>query len=189
MRGIERATGVSRNTLAKWLKKRPDDAEGDALLLDYLEATLLPPQVNEILELDELWSFVGSKQHSCWIWIALCRRTRQVVAWHPGDRSLRFCRALWDKIPSAYKQGLIFSDFWEAYESMVPKEQHRACGKEEGQTNHVERFNLTLRQRVGRLTRRTLSFSKPLLWHYRHIRHFLVQYNLHQRNRYINSTS
>jgi IS1 family transposase len=154
-----------------------------------LEATLLPPQVNEILELDELWSFVGSKQHSCWIWIALCRRTRQVVAWHPGDRSLRFCRALWDKIPSAYKQGLIFSDFWEAYESMVPKEQHRACGKEEGQTNHVERFNLTLRQRVGRLTRRTLSFSKSLLWHYRHIRHFLVQYNLHQRNRYINSTS
>lgn len=32
MRGIERATGVSRNTLAKWLKKRPEDAPGDAAL-------------------------------------------------------------------------------------------------------------------------------------------------------------
>jgi len=34
-------------------------------------------------------------------------------------------------------------------------------GKSEGQTNHVERWNNgTLRQRLGRLVRKTLSFSK-----------------------------
>lgn len=52
-----------------------------------------------MLELDELWSYVGSKKNKVWIWIALCRRTRQVVAWHPGPRDKSSCRQLWDKIP------------------------------------------------------------------------------------------
>jgi IS1 family transposase len=59
----------------------------------------------------------------------------------------------------------------------VPEEQHQACGKQEGQTNHVERFNLTLRQRIGRLTRKTLSFSKSHLMHRIHIRLFFLIYN------------
>ena len=32
--------------------------------------------------------------------------------------------------------------------------------KGRGETNHIERFNNTLRQRVSRLVRKTLSFSK-----------------------------
>jgi insertion element IS1 protein InsB len=40
-----------------------------------------------VLELDELWSFVLKKAHDSWIWIALCRKTRQVVAYAIGDRS------------------------------------------------------------------------------------------------------
>ena len=39
------------------------------------------------LELDELWSFVLKKAHDSWIWIALCRKTRQEVAYAVGDRS------------------------------------------------------------------------------------------------------
>ena len=33
------------------------------------------------LELDELWSFVLKKANQVWVWIALCRKTRQVVAY------------------------------------------------------------------------------------------------------------
>jgi len=40
------------------------------------------------LELDELWSFVLNKVNQVWVWIALCRKTRQVVASALGDRSL-----------------------------------------------------------------------------------------------------
>lgn len=72
----------------------------------YLEPTLLPAQSEEVLELDELWSFVGSKKQAIWLWVALYRRTRQVVAWHWGDRSARTCRALWNKIPATYTSHL-----------------------------------------------------------------------------------
>jgi IS1 family transposase len=50
-----------------------------------LEQTLAPPAAaEEILELDELCSFVHEKQRKRWIWLALCRRTRQVVAYAIG---------------------------------------------------------------------------------------------------------
>ncbi|WP_255354199.1 IS1 family transposase, partial [Candidatus Protochlamydia phocaeensis] len=43
--------------------------------------------------------------------------------------------------------------------------QHRPVGKESGKTSYIERFNCTLRQRVARLVRKTLSFSKKLANH------------------------
>ena len=143
----------------------------------YLKPTLLPAQGDDVLELDELWSYVGSKKREVWIWIALCRRTRQVVAWHFGNRGERTCRRLWEKVPDAYKRGRLYSDFWKAYQAVLPPEQHQACGKEEGQTIHVERFNLTLRQRLPRFVRKTLSFSKSYLMHVIQLRLFFVQYN------------
>lgn len=155
----------------------------------YLEPTLLPTQGEEVLELDELWSFVGKKKHAVWLWMALCRRTRQVVAWHYGDRSAATCRALWNKIPPDYKRAFCFSDLWEAYQKVLPKEQHQPCGKEEGETNHIERFNLTLRQRIGRLVRKTLSFSKSILMHLIVFRLFLVQYNSQKAKDYFNSNT
>jgi insertion element IS1 protein InsB len=95
----------------------------------------------------------------------------------PGDRSAVTCEALWHKIPASYKHGLVYTDFWEAYHKVVPAKQHRPGGKKEGQTNHVERFNLTLRQRLARLTRKTLSFSKSYLMHLICLRHFFYDYN------------
>jgi len=50
-------------------------------------------------------------------------------------------------------------------------------GKDSGQTNHSERFNTTLRQRVGRLVRKTLAFSKKLENHIGAIRYFIHHYN------------
>ncbi|MBA2244786.1 MAG: IS1 family transposase [Gemmatimonadetes bacterium] len=49
--------------------------------------------------------------------------------------------------------------------------------KSSGRTNHVERWNLTLRQRLGRFVRRTLSFSKSDHMHEISLRLFLHEYN------------
>jgi insertion element IS1 protein InsB len=56
-----------------------------------VEATLVEAQVEDVLELDELWSFVLKKANQRWVWGALCRRTRQIVAYFIGDRSEASC--------------------------------------------------------------------------------------------------
>jgi len=126
-----------------------------------LERTLAPPaNKEEVLELDELCSFVHRRVNKRWVWLALCRRTRQVVAYAIGNRGEATCRLLWERVPEAYRHALLYSDFWESYQKVLPEDQHRAVGKSSGQTNRLERWNCTLRQRLGRFVRKTLSFSK-----------------------------
>jgi IS1 family transposase len=150
--------------------------------LPSLEATLVAPDPEKpetaALELDELWSFVLKRARKRWIWIALCRATRQVVAYVIGDRSQVSCRQLWERVPIAYKSGHCYTDFWEAYSLVIPDEQHTAAGKVTGLTAHVERWNNTLRQRLGRFVRKSLSFSKSEEMHEICLRLFLHRYNL-----------
>jgi insertion element IS1 protein InsB len=150
--------------------------------LPELRETLIAPNPAEpeatILELDELWSFVLKRTNKRWIWIALCRATRQVVAYVVGDRSAATCRKLWEHIPAGYRRAHCYSDFWEAYRAVIPAEQHTAAGKESGLTAHVERWNNTLRQRLGRFVRKSLSFSKTDAMHELCLRLFLHDYNL-----------
>jgi insertion element IS1 protein InsB len=63
------------------------------------------------------------------------------------------------------------------YEEVFPSKRHKAVGKETGKTNHIERFNNTLRQRISRLVRKTLSFSKKLENHIGAIWYFIHHYN------------
>ena len=149
--------------------------------LPELSETLIEPDPNDpnatILELDELWSFVLKKVNTSWIWIALCRKTRQVVSYAIGDRSKETCQKLWDTIPLAYRTGKCFTDFYSAYKSIIPQDQHYPVGKQTGETAHVERWNCTLRQRIGRFVRKTLSFSKSNRMHEICLHLFLHRYN------------
>ena len=117
------------------------------------------------------------KGNKRWVWFALCKATRQVVACVVGGRGEATCRYLWQAVPASYRQGTIYTDFWRAYQNVIPDEQHQAVGKDTGLTNHVERFNNTLRQRVARFVRKTLSFSKSDAMHLHCLHAFLVRYN------------
>ena len=143
-----------------------------------LSDTLLSAQAGDVLELDELWSFVGSKANARWIWIALCRQTRQIVAYFVGDRSADSARALHARIPLEYRCRATRSDFWLAYDEVFPRRAHRCTGKGAGETCYVERWNCTLRQRLGRFVRKTLSFSKSDRMHELVLRLFVHHYNL-----------
>ena len=113
-----------------------------------------------------------------WIWIALCRKTRQVVSYAIGDRSKETGEKLWNKIPLVYRSGKCFTDFYSVYKNIIPEDQHYPVGKETGETAHIERWNNTLRQRLGRFVRKTLSFSKSTLMHIACLDLFLHRYNL-----------
>jgi insertion element IS1 protein InsB len=102
-----------------------------------------------------------------------------VIAFHVGDRSRRSAKRLWAKIPMAYRQHATFyTDQYIVYEGVIPAAQHRAISKLARKTNHPKRFNNMLRQRVSRLVRETLSFSRKLANHTGAIKLFICHYNL-----------
>jgi len=170
MRGIKRTFGVSRPTLASWIKK--DEANPK------LEDTLLPAEPEDILEAHEMWSFVYQRWNKRWVWTVMCRRTRQIVAFVIGDHSEATCRKLWEQIPHAYKRCHSYSDFWEAYQLGFPTETHQCVRKGSGQTNHMERWYNTFRQSSARFARKTLSFSKSDSLHKIVTRLFIIRHKL-----------
>jgi len=68
------------------------------------------------------------------------------------------------------------TDKWVSYQGVLPSKRHRITTKGSGETNHIERFNNTLRQRVSRLVRKTLAFSKKLINHIGAILCFIDHY-------------
>jgi insertion element IS1 protein InsB len=131
------------------------------------------------VEADELWSFVQKKANMQWLWIAMDKQTRQILAFHVGDRSQDSAKHLWAKIPAMYRECAIFyTDQYAAYTGVIPAAQHKAINKHARKTNHIERFNNTLRQRISRLVRSTLAFSKKVENHIGAIQYFICHYNL-----------
>lgn len=104
--------------------------------------------------------------------------TREIVGVYVGDRSSQSAKQLWQSLPPVYRQcAICYTDFWEAYKQVLPNKRHKVVGKDSGKTSYIERFNNTLRQRVGRLVRKTLSFSKMLENHIGAIWYFVHHYN------------
>jgi insertion element IS1 protein InsB len=178
LRGICRAVGVGLTWLLRFIVERfaacPDDLyvriphRPTDVMLHRLEA-----------EADEMWSFVKKKANKQWVWIALDATTRQIIAFHVGDRSRDSAQELWAKIPVVYREQAMFhTDQYDAYNGVIPAERHKAITKKARKTNYIERFNNTLRQRVSRLVRETLSFSKKQENHIGAIKFFICGYNL-----------
>jgi IS1 family transposase len=131
-----------------------------------------------VIEADELWSFVGSKQQVVWVWAILEAETRRVVALTIADRSDFTAECLWWSLPPAIRDHAVcYTDFLHAYQTVIPADQHVPSDKGDGRTNHIERFWCTLRQRCARFVRKTLSFSKCPLNHIGALWFFVNLYN------------
>lgn len=131
-----------------------------------------------VVQMDELWSFVDDKGNKQWVWLALDQATREIIGCHVGDRSQHSAQVLWDSLPRRYRQyACIYTDHWNAYACVLPSKRHFAVDKDSGLTSHIERLNNTLRQRVSRLVRQSLAFSKKLENHIAAIWNFIHYYN------------
>ena len=131
------------------------------------------------VEADKMASFVQKKANKQWMWLAMEAKSRQIIGFHVGDRSRKSARKLWANIPKAYRQQATFyTDQYVVYVGVIPATQHQPIGKLSRKTNHIERFNNTLRQRVSRLVRSALSCSKTLTNHIGAIKYFICHYNL-----------
>ncbi len=125
LRGLQRVFGVWRATVLRWLEQRLQ-------ALPTLTESLLPAQVEDVLEMDELVTFVSEKWFKRWLWTAQCRRTRQIVAFVIGDRSETTAQKLWQAIPEGYRTCPVFTDLFNVYPLIVPPEQHHPCRKRRG---------------------------------------------------------
>jgi transposase-like protein len=72
------------------------------------------------IQLDEMWSFVSSKENKQWVWLAIDANSREIVGVFVGDRSRQSATKLWQSLPPVYRQcGICYTDFWEAYEQVL----------------------------------------------------------------------
>src|SRR5262245_766750 len=165
LHGICRAVGVSIRWLMGFMAAR------FAALPDHLHVRPVVVPRDVILgrlevEADEMWSFVAKKANKQWVWIAMDKQTQQIIAFHVGDRSHESAKQLWANLPAVYReQATFYTDQYAVYTGIIPVAQHKAITKHARKTNHIERFNNTMRQRVSRLVRDTLAFSKKLANH------------------------
>jgi len=169
--GIVRATGVSDTWLQAFVNSKFKAVPRQIKVTIKAKGRLT-------IECDEECSYVGNKGYKVWIWLAIDKETRECVGCFIGDRSRSSAQGLWASLPSVYRQcAVAYTDFWEAYNSVFPQNRHRAVAKKTGLTNHIERLNNTFRQRISRLVRKTLSFSKKLENHIGAIWYFIHDYN------------
>ncbi|HDS1238263.1 IS1 family transposase [Pluralibacter gergoviae] len=125
-----------------------------------------------ICELDEQWSFVGSKGRQHWPWYAYNTKTGGVLAYTFGPRTDETCRELLALL-TPFNIGMITSDDWGSYGREVPKDKH-LTGKIF--TQRIERNNLTLRTRIKRLVRKAIGFSRSVEIHEKVIGAFIEKH-------------
>ena len=80
-------------------------------LPDHLNGTIVADNeefVVSVLEADEMWSYVGNKKNQQWLWLVMHTKSRQIVAFHIGDRSKASGQALMAKLPEDLKKKASF---------------------------------------------------------------------------------
>ncbi|STO19822.1 IS1, transposase orfB [Escherichia coli] len=125
-----------------------------------------------ICELDEQWSFVGSKAQQHWLWYAYNTKTGGVLACTFGPRTDETCRELLALL-TPFNIGMLTTDERGSYTRALPKEKH-LTGKIFAQ--RIERNNLTLRTRIKWLARKTLCFSRSVELHEKVIGAFIEKH-------------
>lgn len=168
--GISRVTGISEPWLQEYINNKYDNIDR--------KVDVVKEKGPLTIQCDEMWSFVGNKGNKKWIWLAIDVDTKQIVGVFVGSRDREGAQGLWDSLPAVYRQcAVCYTDFWSAYNEIFPSKRHKAVGKESGKTCYIERFNCTMRQRISRLVRKTLSFSKKIDNHIGAIWNFVHHYN------------
>ena len=164
IRDTARVLGVSPTTVIETIKKKePLIQQANERLLQ----TLDPAQVEVIVhkveeaEIDEMWSFVGSKSQQRWLWHAIEHYTGQVLAYVFGTREDHVFLEL-QALLKPFGITRFYTDGWGAYDRHIDHDKH-TVGKQ--YTQKIERKHTTLRARIKRLVRKTICFSQTTQMH------------------------
>jgi insertion element IS1 protein InsB len=138
--------GVAPSTVQSWL--------------DWV-ATEYPPEPPPrgtvvVIELDEMWHFLNSKNEKLWIWKAINHDTGELIDWECGDRSEKTAALLIERLKKIGAK-LYVADEYAVYANLIP------IGKlYQGKdlTHGIERNNCRQRHWFARFHRRSIVVSK-----------------------------
>ena len=112
-------------------------------------------------EMDEMWSFVQSKQQQRWLWHAIDHASGKILAYvlapHEDSAFVQLKALL-----QPFGITRFFTDGWGSYQRYLEQQLH-TIGK--SNTQKIERKHLTLITRIKRLARKTICFSKSTEMH------------------------
>ena len=118
----------------------------------------LAPGSAILVELDEMWHYLGSKKNKLWIWKAYRQETGELIDWECGGRDRQTLKKLLDRL-SKWNVKLYCTDNWAAYAEEIP-ESKLYQGK--SQTYYLEQNNGRQRHWFARFRRKSIVVSKTL---------------------------
>ena len=109
---VSRVLFVSPNTVLKTLRAAAAAIPGAPV-----------PSKAPDLEIDEFWSFVGSKRRPRWTWYGFDRQRKRVVVYVNGHRTDQECRRLMKQM-SRCQVSYFHTDGWLSYRRVLPQTRH-----------------------------------------------------------------
>lgn len=111
-----------------------------------------------IIELDEMWHYLGSKKNKLWIWKAFRRETGELIDWECGGRDKETFKRLTDRL-SKWEVELFCTDNWSVYSEVVGEDK---LFQSKTQTYFLEQNNGRQRHWYARFRRKSIVVSKTL---------------------------
>ncbi|WP_129596577.1 IS1 family transposase [Methanohalophilus profundi] len=145
-RSIGRFLGVSHVSVYNWIRKFGQELED-----------LKSENDIEIVELDEMHTYIGNKKY-CWIWIAIGRIRKRFINCSCGSRGTETGVKLWDKLRDIDIKE-VMTDHWKAYAEFLPEAIHT---QSKAETYTIEGYNSIFRHFLARLRRKSKCYTKSL---------------------------
>ena len=156
IRAIARRLKVSTDTVIAELKKKEHSLSH--INKEYFAGH---SSIKIRIEMDEMWSFYGDKEHQIWLWWAVDHDTGEVVAYWFGTREHKNLDQLMALL-APLNIGTVYTDGNYAYFDRYSAEVLVVSKKN---TQKIERKHLSLRTWCSRLVRKGIRFSKTQQMH------------------------
>ena len=112
-------------------------------------------------EVDEMWSYVGKKSQELWLCHAIDHKTGKVLAYTFGLRKDEVFLKL-KALLSPFGITRFYTDALGTYKRCLNPENYVICNYN---TQKIANKHLNLRDRIKRLARKTICFSKSITMH------------------------
>ena len=149
MNAISKLFQVSVTAVLKWIR---------TFAKKQAPKPTLAPGTPVVLELDEMWHYIGNKKNKLWIWKVLDRNTGYLIDWECGGRNKETLEKLTTRL-AALDVEVYYTDKWQVYETLLPASKHVQMKAE---THRIERNNSLMRHWFGRFKRKSIIVSKSV---------------------------